>query len=78
MNAKIKATELIEKFYPYSDRSGMTDKLARANAKECAIIHVEGILEATKKRKFKFLPNTIKSVWVYDKDWQQVKNELSK
>ena len=47
------------------------------SAGQCAIIAVDEILEATKTRKIKIKPNTIDFVWAYDKDWQEVKKELT-
>jgi len=64
MTPKEKALQLVEKFKLYADWNGFEENRALANAKQCAIIAVEEILNAH----------------LFDLDekeyWQQVKTEI--
>ncbi len=86
MTYQEKAQELIEKYkdyvHGYVGSSMLTnteypDQIER-QAKQCAIIAVDEIIEATKKRQLHWRANTLEFDIVYSEYWQQVKNELTK
>jgi len=78
---QIKAKDLVEKMYQYS-RS-----IHKANAKQCAIIAVEMILESKKldylfsKEEINSMEYTSDEAWIkerFDLYWQKVKEEIEK
>lgn len=85
-NPKEKAADLIEKFKSSISYCGQTDLDILEDAKDCAIIAVDGIIEAL--NAFGYVGamyddfETGDKVFTTDKDptefWQQVKNELTK
>jgi len=73
MTPKEKAINLVEKFIPYTKVSkgslGLEDYYD--NAKECALIAVDEILES----HYKLLSGVNTSIYKY---WQEVKQEIEK
>jgi|LakMenE18May11ns_1017448.scaffolds.fasta_scaffold9406614_2 hypothetical protein len=75
MTPKEKAIELYNKMY----ETGFKPKsvlIRIEQAKECALIAVDEILEATKMHQYAL--NTIPSKTVYNHFWSEVKKEISK
>jgi len=70
MDAKDKATELVDKFYNEIDCASLTDEISEDKAKQCALICVDEMLKE------------IKPSLVYHKRdveyWQEVKEEIEK
>ena len=81
MTPKEKAGELVDKFWKSCYDKHDIAKLVKADAKQCALIAVDEILETTKvkwatQRKF---PNGEYKFWkgvAYKKYWQEVKQEI--
>jgi hypothetical protein len=64
MTPKEKALQLVEKFKLYADWNGFEENRALANAKQCALIAVEEIIN-------------IRLLFFDEKEyWQQVKTEI--
>ena len=78
MTPKEKAKELIDKFHiKVHDREG-TSAMNEFEAKQCALIAVDEILELTKRPTYNpFDWNEITGTY-YDKYWQEVKEEIEK
>ena len=80
MTPKEKAIELVDKFREYSHtdfnytRGGYQVDTQIKNAKQCALIAVDEIIEATKTEIDRPDYNGV----VLDKYWQEVKTELEK
>ena len=77
LSAKEKAKELVDKFnkIPSEEPCFM---ISLNQSKNCALICVDEILEATKKRKPKIKPNTIDFYFEYSGYWLDVKQEIEK
>lgn len=88
MEEKEKAVELFDKFYDLTPLDVSTnDTVSQANnkilkdraiAKQCALICVDEILEATKIKQHTMSRSTIQFKWVYSEFWQKVKTEIEK
>jgi len=71
MTAKEKAAELVDKFYPRATSYSSDRKNQKDNAKQCALIAVDEILELIRIDAFKG-QNACKR-----KYWQEVKSEIN-
>jgi hypothetical protein len=84
MTSKEKAEELIMKYFKiiigdaYRDIKLDSKDYRYIAIKQCALIAVNEILEATKKRKAKLKINNVEFYWEYSEYWQEVKNEIKK
>jgi hypothetical protein len=71
MTAKEKAEELFKQYYSYLKANLMNDREAWEDAKECALIAVDEIIEELSK-----------NVWIFNKFrnkyWEEVKQEIEK
>ena len=75
MTPKEKAEELYDKFYSTSSHPHHVES-RKSNAKQCALIAVDEILEATKMHQYAL--NEIPSKIVYNHYWSEVKKEIEK
>jgi len=71
MEAKEKAKELVDKYKSIVCYDGY-------QAKQCALICVDEIIEATKIKTYNWIPNTLEIGFKYSKYWQEVKQEINK
>ena len=69
MTPKEKAKELFNKYYSYLKANLMDDKEAIDDAKQCALIAVDEILDS----HYKLLSGVKTSIYKY---WQEVKQEI--
>ena len=77
MTPEEKAKELVYSFISYVHEDGScygNHENIIENAKQCALICVDEILEATKVR----VPTVAMAYWKYNSYWEQVKNEIEK
>jgi hypothetical protein len=72
MTPKEKAKDLISSFYTKTDEQGLTFNIYWTNAKQCALIAVEEILEIINET---MILVDIESDYDY---WQEVKEEILK
>ena len=73
MTKEEKAKELFNKYYSYLKANLMYDEEAREDAKQCALIAVEEILDLNLG-----LSNCDEENWAIDKFYLEVKQEIEK
>lgn len=83
-----KADELIEKFYqymPFNDKKifstgehpAVVKQMELISATQCAIEHLDLLIEATKKRTYRWKANVIEWYFIYNKELLEVKQILT-
>ena len=73
MKAEQKAHELIYRFM-----NNLSQGLMMKDAKICALICVDEIIEATKIKTYNWISNTLEIGFKYSKYWQEVKQAIKK
>jgi hypothetical protein len=74
---KEKAEELVLNYMPYVDWNGFNEKRALINAKQCALLAVNEIIDSHNNIQ-NFLFNEIGYLITRPEYWQEVKEEIEK
>ena len=77
--AKEKAKEIIEKFYCHGQKRLQGNELAKEDAKQCALIHVNGIISVLAELQEKFGVDQIEAIREITKSvkhYLEVKKEI--
>lgn len=72
---KEKAEELVGNYMPYVDWNGFDEKRALINAKQCALIAVDALIDSCNKIQ-NYLFSEIGYLITYPEYWQKVKEEI--